>query len=140
MWEHFSLDWYRAIFRDPQILEGTWNSVVIALWATVLSTVIGTLCAYGLWKRSSRVLTGALYLSLVTPEIVTGISLLALFQWAFRWLHWQLGMYTVVLAHVAFSHRLRGDRGLGATAHRQPRARRGRHGSRRHRVAGLLRT
>ena len=103
MWEHFSLEWYRAIFRDPQILEGTWNSVVIALWATVLSTVIGTLCAYGLWKRDSRTLTGALYLSLVTPEIVTGISLLALFQWAFRWLHWQLGLYTVVLAHVAFS-------------------------------------
>src|ERR1022692_1331614 len=44
-WEHFSLVWYRAMLRDPQILEGTWNSVVIALWATVLSTVIGTLCA-----------------------------------------------------------------------------------------------
>ena len=69
----------------------------------MLSTVIGTLCAYGLWKRNSRTLTGALYLSLVTPEIVSGISLLALFQWAFRWLHWQLGLYTVVLAHVAFS-------------------------------------
>jgi len=38
----------------------------------------------------------------LTPEIVTGISLLALFQWAFRFLHWQLGMYTVILAHVAF--------------------------------------
>jgi spermidine/putrescine transport system permease protein len=44
-----------------------------------------------------------LYLSLVTPEIVTGISLLALFQWSFRWLHWQLGLYTVVLAHVSFT-------------------------------------
>jgi len=53
---------------------------VIALWATALSTVIGTLCAYGLWKRNSRTLTGALYLSLVTPEIVSGIALLALFQ------------------------------------------------------------
>ena len=39
----------------------------------------------------------------MTPEIVTGVSLLALFQWAFRWLHWRLGMYTVILAHVAFS-------------------------------------
>jgi spermidine/putrescine transport system permease protein len=103
VWEGFSLNWYRAIFRDPQILEGAWNSVVIALWATVISTAAGTLCAYALWKRGSRLLTGALYLSLVTPEIVTGISLLALFQWAFRWLHWQLGMYTVVLAHIAFS-------------------------------------
>jgi spermidine/putrescine transport system permease protein len=103
VWEGFSLTWYRAIFRDPQMLEGTWNSVVIAIWATALSTIIGTLCAYGLWKRGSRFLTGGLYLSLVTPEIVTGISLLALFQWTFRWLHWQLGLYTVVLAHIAFS-------------------------------------
>jgi len=102
VWERFSLAWYRAIFRDPQILEGLWNSVVIALWATAISTILGTLCAYGLWKRGSRILTGGLYLSLVTPEIVTGISLLALFQWAFRWLHWQLGIFTVVLAHVAF--------------------------------------
>jgi len=102
VWERFSLAWYRAAFRDPQILEGTWNSVVIAAWATATATVLGTLCAYGLWKRASGFLTGGLYLSLVTPEIVTGISLLALFQWAFRWLHWQLGMYTVVLAHVAF--------------------------------------
>jgi spermidine/putrescine transport system permease protein len=44
-----------------------------------------------------------MYLSLVTPEIVTGISLLALFQWTFRWLDWRLGMHTVILAHVAFS-------------------------------------
>ncbi len=103
VWERFSLDWYRAAFRDPQIMGGVWNSVIIALWATAISTVIGTGCAYGLWKRGSRLLTGGLYLSLVTPEIVTGISLLALFQWMFRWLHWQLGLYTVVLAHVAFS-------------------------------------
>jgi spermidine/putrescine transport system permease protein len=38
----------------------------------------------------------------VTPEIVTGVSLLALFQWTFRWLHWQLGIFTVILAHIAF--------------------------------------
>ena len=103
VWEHFSLEWYRAIFHDPQLLEGAWNSVVIALAATAISTAIGTLCAYGLWKRGSRLLTGALYLSLVTPEIVTGVSLLALFQWTFRWLDWQLGLFTVILAHVAFS-------------------------------------
>jgi len=103
VWDRFSLAWYRAIFHDPQILEGTWNSVVIALWATAISVLIGTLCAYGLWKRGSRILTGGLYLSLVTPEIVTGVSLLALIQWAFRWLHWQLGIFTVILAHVAFS-------------------------------------
>jgi spermidine/putrescine transport system permease protein len=84
-------------------MEATRNSVIIALAATVLSTAAGTLCAYGLRKRRSQVLTGALYLSLVTPEIVTGISLLALFQWSARWLHWQLGMFSVILAHTAFS-------------------------------------
>jgi spermidine/putrescine transport system permease protein len=103
VWDHFSLAWYRAIVHDPQILEGTWNSVVIALWAATLSTALGTLCAYGLWKRGSATLTGGLYLSLVTPEIVTGISLLALFQWIFRSLHWRLGIFTVILAHIAFS-------------------------------------
>jgi spermidine/putrescine transport system permease protein len=103
VWEHLSLNWYRAIFQDPELIEGAWNSVVIAIVSTAISTAIGTLCAYGLWKRASRALTGSLYLSLVTPEIVTGISLLALFQWTFRWLHWQLGLYTVILAHVAFS-------------------------------------
>src|SRR5215831_3567260 len=65
VWEHFSLDWYRATFRDTQILEGTWNSVIIAFWSTLISTAIGTLCAYGMWKRASRTLNGALYLSLV---------------------------------------------------------------------------
>jgi spermidine/putrescine transport system permease protein len=103
VWEGFSLNWYRAIFRNPELIEGTWNSFLIAVSATAVSTIVGTLCAYGLWKRKAPLLTGSLYLSLVTPEIVTGISLLALFQWAFQWLHWQLGLYTVILAHVAFS-------------------------------------
>lgn len=103
VWQGFSLDWYRAIFQDPQLAASAWNSVVIALSATFLSTIAGTLCAYGLWKRGSRLLSGSLYLSLVTPEIVMGISLLALFQWAFRWLHWRLGLHSVILAHVAFS-------------------------------------
>ncbi len=79
------------------------NSLIIAVVATIVSTVIGTLCAYGLWKRNSRPLAGSLYLSLVTPEIVTGISLLAFYQWMFRFLRVQLGMHTVILAHVSFS-------------------------------------
>ncbi|HSS96683.1 MAG TPA: ABC transporter permease [Terriglobales bacterium] len=103
VWEHFSLDWYRAIFRDPELVEATWNSVIVAVAATLISTVIGTMCSYALWKKKSSLVTGTLYLSLVTPEIVTGISLLALFQWMFRSLHWHLGLYTVILAHVAFS-------------------------------------
>jgi spermidine/putrescine transport system permease protein len=103
VWQGFSLDWYRAIFQDAQLAEAAGNSVIIAIAATVFSTAAGTLCAYGLWKRGSALVSGSLYLSLVTPEIVMGISLLALFQWSFRWLHLRLGLGSVILAHVAFS-------------------------------------
>ena len=44
-----------------------------------------------------------LYLSLITPEIVTGVAMLVFFQLLFRAFNWQLGMHTVVLAHVGFS-------------------------------------
>jgi spermidine/putrescine transport system permease protein len=103
LWTGASLDWYRAAFRDPALTEAAVNSILIAIASTVLSTIIGTLCAYGMWKRRSPLLAGALYASLVTPEIVTGVSLLAFYQWIFRYVHLQLGMWTVILAHVAFS-------------------------------------
>ena len=103
VWEGFSLRWYTAALRDSQLTESALNSLIIAFVATLFSTVIGTLCAYGLWKRNSRPLAGSLYLSLVTPEIVTGISLLAFYQWIFRFLRVQLGMHTVILAHISFS-------------------------------------
>jgi spermidine/putrescine transport system permease protein len=103
VWEGFSLRWYQSILHDPQLLEATGNSIAIALASTVIATAIGALAAYGMWKRQAPVLQGSLYLSLVTPEIVTGISLLAFFQYIFRWLPFRLGLATVVLAHVAFS-------------------------------------
>lgn len=103
VWEGFSFDWYAAAIRDPQLVEAAFNSLVIAVVATVISTVIGTCCAYGLWKRGSPWLSGTLYLSLATPEIVMGISLLAFYQWLFRFFGARLGMHTVIGAHVAFS-------------------------------------
>jgi len=103
IWEGFSTRWYTAALNDPQLTEGLLNSLIIAGVAAVLSTLIGTLAAYGMWRRNAPWLSGMLYLSLVTPEVVTGVSLLALCQWAFRFLHLRLGMHTVIVAHVAFS-------------------------------------
>jgi spermidine/putrescine transport system permease protein len=103
VWTGWSLDWYRTVFHDGQLVEAAGNSVIIALCSAGISTVIGTLAAYGMWRRKAPVLEGSLYLSLVTPEIVTGISLLVFFQWIFHWLHFPLGMATVIIAHVAFS-------------------------------------
>jgi spermidine/putrescine transport system permease protein len=103
IWQGFSLRWYRAAVNDAQLTESTWNSIVIALFATAIATATGTFTAYALWKRRSRAITGILYVSLVTPEIVMGIALLAFFQFVFRHLHLQLGMHTVIAAHVMFS-------------------------------------
>ena len=101
-WEGFSLAWYRAVFADSQLMAAASNSFLIAAAATAIATVAGTLCAYGLSKRGAPVLAGSLYLSLVTPEIVTGVALLAFYQWVFRYLRAPLGMHTVILAHVSF--------------------------------------
>ncbi|MBV8553660.1 MAG: ABC transporter permease [Acidobacteriaceae bacterium] len=102
-WRGFTCNWYAKVFHDPALLDGTMNSLTIALVATIVSTIIGTLAGYALWKKRLPWLTNSLYLSLLTPEIVTGISLLAFFEWAFHFLHVQLGMHTVILAHISFS-------------------------------------
>ena len=102
VWHRFTARWYLDLMRDEALLEGLLNSLIIAVVATVVGTVIGTLGAYALWKRRSPLLLNSLYLSLVTPEIVTGISLLVLYQWIFRTLRLQLGMHTVILAHISF--------------------------------------
>lgn len=103
VWSGWTGRWYLRVFANEELLEGTLNSLAIAAGATVVATVLGTLMAYALWKRSTPSVTNSLYLSLLTPEIVTGISLLAFFQIAFRFLHMQLGLHTVMLAHVSFS-------------------------------------
>jgi spermidine/putrescine transport system permease protein len=103
IWEGFSLDWYVAVSGDARLVEATVNSIVISVSATIVATAVGTLCAYGLWKRRSAWMVNTLYLSLVTPEIVMGVSLLAFYQFVFRYLDFRLGMHTVVLAHVMFS-------------------------------------
>jgi spermidine/putrescine transport system permease protein len=102
-WRGFTFDWYRSVFHNRALLEGTVNSLIIAFAATAVAILIGTLAGYALWKKRSPWLTNALYMSLLAPEIVTGVALLALFQWAFRFGHLRLGLHTVILAHISFS-------------------------------------
>jgi spermidine/putrescine transport system permease protein len=99
LWQGFSLHWYGALLEDRQLIDSAVNSLIIAVCATLAATALGTLAAYGLWKRTSAWISGSLYLSLVTPEIVTGVSLLALFGY----LRVDLSMGTVILAHVGFA-------------------------------------
>jgi spermidine/putrescine transport system permease protein len=102
IWEGASLRWYSAVFQDAQLAEAFFNSVLIGALATVIATTLGTVAAYGLWKRPWPAFSSALGLSLLTPEVVWGVALLAFFQGVFRVLGFHLGVHTVVLAHASF--------------------------------------
>ncbi len=106
VWTRFSWRWYRELAHNARIVASLGNSLIVAVVSTAIATAIGTLAAYGMGRfrlRSGRALQGVLQLSIVTPEIVTGISLLAFFQLMFRFADFGLGLHTIVIAHVAFS-------------------------------------
>ena len=103
LWNGFSTRWYRAAWENPQLTHAAATSLIIATGSTLFATTAGTLCAYGLWKKNSRLLTPAIYSSLVTPEIVMGVSLLAFYQLVLGRLGASLGLHTVILAHITFS-------------------------------------
>lgn len=101
-WGGFTLDWYARLASRPDILRALRVSLVVGLCSTVLATVIGTLAALALarhFPRARRAAGALLYLPIVTPEIVAGVSLLVLFSWVGM----ALGITTIVIAHTAFS-------------------------------------
>ena len=101
-WRGFTLQWYQRLLEREDILRGLKASLIVGGVATVISAVLGTLLALALGRqrfRGRRALEGFLYVPIVTPEIVTGISLLLLFVL----LKFPLGLTTITIAHVAFS-------------------------------------
>ena len=101
-WTGFTLDWYRRLPARADLLRGLEASLIVGTTATATATVLGTLLALALARRrlpGRRALEGFLYLPIVTPEIVAGVSLLLLFAG----LGIPLGLGTITVAHVAFS-------------------------------------
>jgi spermidine/putrescine transport system permease protein len=100
-WEGWSLRWYAGLLHERDIWHALENSLVIAVTATVVATVLGTLAALALHRyatRLQRVHSALLAIPLVMPEILMGISLLLFFVAAGV----DLGLFTVFLAHVTF--------------------------------------
>jgi len=100
-WTGFTLEWYRRLLTRDDILAGLGRSLIVGLVATAVSTAFGTLMALALARhrfRGRRAIESLLYLPLVTPEIIMGISLLSLFAL----LGVPLGLGTITIAHVAF--------------------------------------
>jgi len=97
----FSFRWYQTLFEDNDMMQAVYVSVSIAVIATVVSTVLGTLTAIGLSKSKKVIKEFILQinnLSILNPEIVTAISLMLLFSA----LNIQKGYMTMLLAHISF--------------------------------------
>lgn len=102
VWTGFTFKWYGQLFQNGDILQSAKNSLIIAAFSTAFSTVIGTMTALVMHRRrfgGKALLEGILYIPVIIPEIVMGISLLALFA-LFKV---PLGLVTMTIAHIAFS-------------------------------------
>lgn len=87
--------------QNRRVLEALTNSLIVAFASTIVSTVLGTTAAIALNKyqyKYKNVINGLLYLPILIPEIVMGLSLLVLFSQA----HIPLGKTSLILAHITF--------------------------------------
>jgi len=101
-WEGFTLKWYKVLFNDSNVILATRNTLIIAFVATFVATVVGTLAALALqrYRFPGYTMTETvLYIPVIIPEVVMGISLLAFFAL----INLQLGLTTITLSHIAFN-------------------------------------
>ena len=104
----FSLNWYRELFRDAETLGAVRNTLVLALAAAVISTVMGTAAAVGINKLRNRAMRAAMdtvtNIPMINPDIITGISLMLMFVFVGRLFGaaTSLSFWTMLIAHVTF--------------------------------------
>jgi len=97
-WVGFTLDWYRRLFANDEMLAAAGNSLLIALCASLVSTVLGTMAGVAMYRYRLRLLPILVLTPIAIPEILMGVSLLIFFVL----LNFTLGLVSVTLAHVAF--------------------------------------
>ncbi|MBP3624165.1 MAG: ABC transporter permease [Oscillospiraceae bacterium] len=104
----FSLYWYRELFRDSETLNAVKNTLVLAVCAATISTVMGTAAAVGINKLRNRYLHAVMdtvtNIPMINPEIITGISLMLMFVFVGRLFGaaTSLSFWTLLIAHVTF--------------------------------------
>lgn len=99
-WGGFSFEWYEALFANPKIAAAALNSLIIALWSTAISTMLGTFLALGV-ERAKRSATreALLFAPMIVPDIVLAIALLSFFTL----IKFTLGLHSIIMAHVVFN-------------------------------------
>jgi len=98
-WKGLTLDWYVKLFSNAALMQAAFNSLLIAAVAATCSSILGTLIAMALqrWRFPSRkVIHTSLFVMMMSPDIVIGISLLVLFMA----LSLPLGFWTLLMAHI----------------------------------------
>lgn len=104
-WSGFSLRWYSELFRDKSIMKALYYTLLCAVLSSAIATIFGTVTAYGIHhmrKRPREILLAVNNIPLLNPDIVTGISLMALFS-VLVVLRFKLGFTTMLIAHIAFN-------------------------------------
>jgi spermidine/putrescine transport system permease protein len=97
-WVGFTLDWYDKLFHNQEMLAAAGNSLLIALTASAVSTVLGTMAGVAMHRYRTRPLQILVLAPIAIPEILMGVSLLIFFVL----LNFTLGLVSVALAHIAF--------------------------------------
>jgi len=104
----FSLHWYRELLRDGETLDAVRNTLVLAVSASVISTLMGTAAAVGIFRLRSRYLRAALdtvtNIPMINPDIITGISLMLMFVFVGRFFGaaTSLNFGTMLISHITF--------------------------------------
>ena len=101
VWTGFTLDWYASLWHDTVLVRALQNSMIVAVFTTVISLVLGTAGAWLLHRyryRAASLLETLAFLPMIVPEVILGVSLLILFVT----IGVQLGYTTIVISHVTF--------------------------------------
>ena len=106
-WGGFSLEWYIALFNDPEIARALRHTLIVAVFSTIFSVIIGTTAAVGIEKmgrRAKAAVMGVSKLPVMMPDIVTGLSLMILYLFIFRLIgQGGLGLGTLLVSHIVFN-------------------------------------
>ncbi len=97
-WVGFTLKWYKVLFADKQLINAALNSLIIALIASTVSVILGTLAGVALHKYKVPLLSTLVMIPVAAPELLVGVSLLLFFIL----INFTLGMASITLAHIAF--------------------------------------
>lgn len=100
-WSGFTFKWYIELFNNAEVLKALYYTILIAVLSAIISTVIGTFAAigiYGMSGISKRVILNLNYLPVLNPDIVTAVSLMTLF----RFIRIEFGFITMLLSHITF--------------------------------------